>query len=68
MADATLEILALYSTPVGPGEDDILSKKMSEDAATYYYYLERLFKTFNQTDVVAELQQKLESITNGTES
>ena len=68
MADATLEILALYSTPVGPGEDDILSKKMSEDAATYYYYLERLFKTFDQADVVAELQQKLESITNGTES
>ena len=45
MADETIQTMLYYSTPIGPGEDDVLSKKLADDSASIYLYLVRLYQT-----------------------
>ena len=59
MADETLKTILYYSTPIGPGPDDILDKKLADDSATLYLYLVKLYNTFNQHEAAARLEEKL---------
>ena len=62
LADESLKCLTLYSAPVGPGEDDVISKDLSEDAATIYVYVARLFTNYGETEAAERLDQKLQAI------
>ena len=59
LAQETIQTLVYYSTPIGPGDDDILNKKLADDAATVYLYLVKLYNTFGQADAAKALEQKL---------
>ena len=59
LADETLHTLVYYSTPIGPGEDDILDKRLSDDAATTYYYLVRVFNNAGLPEKAKEYENKL---------
>ncbi len=59
MADETIQTMLYYSTPIGPGEDDVLSKKLADDSASIYLYLVRLYQTFGQKDAADRLEEKL---------
>ncbi len=61
MADETLKTLVYFSTPVGPG-DEILSKKLADDAANIYLYLVRLYQTFGQKEAAEKLEAKLKDL------
>jgi len=61
MSAETIKTILFQSTPIGPGEDDVLSKKLADDAATLYYYIIRLFKTYGQNQYAEILQDKLSS-------
>ena len=55
----TVQSLLYYSTPIGPGEDDILDKKLADDAATLYYYLIRTYNNFGRTEDAKVLESWL---------
>ena len=59
LAEESLKTLLFYSTPVGPGEDDILSKKLADDAASTYLYIVSLYETYGQKEAADELNKKL---------
>ena len=59
LAKETLQMLLYFSTPTGPGEDDILSKRYADDAATVYYYLVRLYNSFGRSDDAKFLEDML---------
>ena len=61
LADETLKTLVFFSTPVGPG-DEVLSKKLADDAANIYLYLVRLYQSFGQREAAARLDQKLKDL------
>ena len=61
LADETLQSLIYYSTPIGPGDDDILSKKLADDAATIYLYLVKIYNTFGQKEAAEALENKLKN-------
>ena len=62
LADATLQSLVYYSTPTGPGDEDVISKKFSDDSATTYFYIVRLFNTYGCTEEAAELERRLKEL------
>ena len=55
----TVQSLFFYSTPVGPGEDDILDKKLADDAATMFYYLIRTYNNFGRNEEAKVLESWL---------
>ena len=59
LAEETLQSLIYYSTPIGPGDDDILSKKLADDAATIYLYLVKIYNNFGQKEAAEALENKL---------
>ena len=59
LAEETLQSLIYYSTPIGPGDDDILSKKLADDAATIYLYLVKIYNNFGQKEAAEALESKL---------
>ena len=61
MAEETRKTLLYYSMPTGPGEDDVLDKKIADEAATYYLYLIRLYNTFGQQEAAARLEAGLKA-------
>ena len=61
LADETLKTILYYSMPTGPGPDDILSKKLADDAATIYFYLVRIYNNFGQKEAAARLEEKLKN-------
>ena len=61
LADETLKTILYYSMPTGPGPDDILSKKLADDAATIYFYLVRIYNNFGQQEAAARLEEKLKN-------
>ena len=62
LADQTVQEICIYAISTGPGENDVLDKKLYEDSLTLYYYLIRLFKTLGDEDFAASLTEKLKSI------
>ncbi|MBR0222658.1 MAG: hypothetical protein IJL93_00105, partial [Bacteroidales bacterium] len=59
LAEETLKTILYYSTPVGPGPDDILDKRLADDAATTYFYLIKLYNNFGQQEAAKQLEDKL---------
>ena len=43
------------------GDDDILSKKLADDAATIYLYLVKIYNTFGQKEAAEALENKLKN-------
>ena len=62
LADETLKTLVYYSTPTGPGPDDILSKKFADDAASIYLYLVRIYNSFGQKEAADAMERKLKEL------
>ena len=62
LAEETLKTLVFFSTPVGPNDDDVLSKKLSDDSASIYLYIVRLYQTFGQAEAAANLDRKLKDL------
>ena len=58
-ADETIKTILYYSTPVGPKPDDILSKRMYDDAANSYLYLVKLYNAQGQREAAKALEDKL---------
>ena len=61
LADETLKAILYFSTPVGPGENDILSKKLADDSASIYVYIVSLYNNYGQREAAAELEKKLKN-------
>ena len=61
LAKETVKSLVYYSKPTGPGDDDVLNKKLADDAATIYLYLVKLYNTFGQKDAAAALEEQLKN-------
>ena len=61
LADETLKTLVYYSTPIGTG-DEVLSKKLADDAANIYLYLVRLYQSFGKKEAAARLESKLKEL------
>jgi len=59
LARETLQMLLYYSSPIGPEDDDILNKRISDDCATTYYYLVRLYRTFGYNEEAQALEDML---------
>ena len=59
LADETLKTILYYTTPVGPGPEDVLNKKLADDAATIYFYLIRIYNAFGQKEAADRLDAKL---------
>ena len=62
LGEETLKTILYYTTPIGPGEDDILSKKLSDDSATLYYYLIRTYRNFDQKEAATRLEENLKNM------
>jgi hypothetical protein len=62
LGEETLKTILYYTTPIGPGEDDILSKKLSDDSATLYYYLIRTYRNFDQKEAAERLEENLKNM------
>ena len=60
-ADECLKAIYLYSTPVGEGENDIISKKHSDDVANEYFYLIHICENYHQTELVERIKEKIKS-------
>ena len=56
LAKETVQSMLYYSTPVGPGDDDIIDKKLADDAATLYFYLVRTYNNFGRTEEAKQLE------------
>ena len=59
LADETLKTILYYTTPIGPGPEDVLNKKLADDAATIYLYLIRIYNAFGQKEAADRLDAKL---------
>jgi hypothetical protein len=55
----TIKMLMFFSTPVGPGEEDVLDKRGADDAATLFYYLTRTYNNFGCQDEAKQLENWL---------
>ena len=62
LAEETMLSLVYYSTPVGPGDDDLINKKLADDAATIYLYLVKLYNNFGHGDAAKSLEERLKSM------
>ena len=59
LAEETLQTMIYFSTPIGPGEDDVLSKRLADEAATIYLYVIRLYRNFGQDEAAKRLEERL---------
>ena len=59
LGEETLLSLLYYSAPTGPGEDDILDKRLTDDAVNIYLYLIHLYNNYGQADAAKELENRL---------
>ena len=59
LAKETLQSILYYTTPIGPGEDDIISKKLSDDAASTFLYLITIYDGYGQKDAADALEEML---------
>ncbi len=59
LAKETLQSILYYTTPIGPGEDDIISKKLSDDAASTFLYLIKIYDGYGQKDAADALEKML---------
>ena len=55
LAAETLKALVYFSQSTGPGDDDVLDKRLAEDAMTIYFYLSRLYRNYGQIDAAEAL-------------
>ncbi len=62
LGEETLKTILYYTTPIGPGEDDVLSKKLADDSATLYLYLVRLYRNFDQKEAAERLEENLKAM------
>ena len=62
LAHETLQSLLYYSTPTGPGDDDVINKRLADDAATIYYYLIRLYNNFGRSEDAKGLEEMLKAL------
>lgn len=60
-ADECLKAIYLYSTPVGSGENDIISKKYSDDVANEYFYLIHICENYHQNDLADKIKEKIKT-------
>jgi len=61
-AEECLKAIFLYSTSVGPGENDIISKKHSDDVANEYLYLIHICQNYRQTELADKLKEKIKAL------
>ena len=61
LAEETLQTIFYYTTPVGPGPDDVLNRKFADDAASLYLYLVKLYHNYNQKEAAALLEERLKN-------
>ena len=61
LAEETVQSLVYYTKPVGPGDDNVINKKLADDAATIYFNLVKLYNNFGQKDAAAALEEKLKN-------
>ena len=62
LANETLASMLYYTTPLGPGDDDIISKKLSDDAASTYLYLIKIYNAYGRSDDAKVLEDKLKGV------
>ena len=55
----TVQTLLFYSTPVGKSNDDIMDKRLADDAATLFYYLVRTYRNFGRDEDAYRLESLL---------
>lgn len=60
-AEECMKAIYLYSTPVGPGEDDIISKKHSDDVANEYLYLIHICNNYGQKELSDRLKERVKA-------
>ena len=58
----TIKMLVYFSTPTGPGDEDVLDKRCADDAATLYYYLIRMYNNFDCKDEAKQLETWLKEL------
>ena len=58
----TVKMMLFFSTPTGPGEEDVLDKRGADDAATLYYYLTRTYNNFGCQDEAKQLENWLKEM------
>ena len=58
-ADETIKTMLYYSTPIGPGPDDVLSQKTYDEAASVFLYLVKLYNSHGYVEEAKALEQKL---------
>ena len=59
LAAETLQAILYYTTPIGPGPDDVLNKGLSDDAASLYLYMIKLYRNFDQKEAATRLEELL---------
>ena len=59
MAEETIQHMLWYSTPIGPGKDDVLSKKLGDDSASTFIVLLDLYRRYDQREAADRLEQML---------
>ena len=62
LAAETLKNLAYFSTSIGPGPDDIISKKLADDAADIYLLLVRIYSAFGQKEASDRMEKMLKEL------
>ena len=59
LAKETVQSIIYYTTPLGPGEEDVISQKLSDDAASTFLYLIRIYDNFGQKEAADALEEML---------
>ena len=62
LGEETLKSILYYSTPIGPGENDILDKRLTDDAVNIYLYLIHLYNNYGQAEAAKALENRLREI------
>ena len=55
----TIRAMVFYSTPVGPGEDDVIDRRLADDAATLLYYLVHTYTNYGREEDATYLEDIL---------
>ena len=59
MAEETFQHMLWYSTPTGPGKEDVLSKKLGDEAASTLIYLIDIYSRYGQKEGAERIEQMI---------
>ncbi|MBQ0124588.1 MAG: DUF2723 domain-containing protein [Bacteroidales bacterium] len=62
MADECIQSMLFFSTPTGPGENAILSKKFADSTAQIFFYMIHISEQHGAKDLASWLQEKMDNM------